>query len=120
MSGILVTGGAGFIGGAIARRLIEQRESVTILDDLSTARRENIPEKARFIEGSLSSPATLDRLSGEGIDTVFHLGAQSSGEVSHADPLGDFDINARGTFLLLRWCERQGIERFLYASSMAV
>jgi UDP-glucose 4-epimerase len=49
-----------------------------------------------------------------------HFGGQSSGEVSHEDPLLDFDVNARGTLLLLRWCERHGIKRVLFPSSQTV
>ena len=62
----------------------------------------------------------FDRLDPKGVKAVFHLGAQSSGEISHEDPVHDFDVNARGTLLLLRWCECYGIRRFLYASSMAI
>jgi UDP-glucose 4-epimerase len=54
------------------------------------------------------------------VDAIFHLAAQSSGEISHDDPLRDFDVNARGTLGLLQWAEARGVKRFLHASSMAV
>ena len=120
MARYLVTGGAGFIGGAIARRLLEQGHHVVIVDNLSTGARENVPAAADFVLADLRSDAAVAALDGRGVDAVLHLGAQSSGEISHADPLADFDTNARGTFLLLRWAERYGIRRFLFASSMAV
>jgi UDP-glucose 4-epimerase len=120
VSRYLVTGGAGFIGGAIARRLIERGHRVTVVDDLSTGARENVPAGADFVLADLRSDAAVGALEGRGVDAILHLGAQSSGEISHADPIADFDTNARGTFLLLRWAERQGIGRFLFASSMAV
>lgn len=116
----LVTGGAGFIGAAIARALIARGNRVTALDDLSTGSRANVPPGADFVRADIRSDAAVAALDGRGIDAVLHLGAQSSGEISHDDPIADFDINARGTFLLLRWAERCGIKRFLFASSMAV
>lgn len=116
----LVTGGAGFIGAAIARALIARGDRVTIVDDLSTGARGNVPAGAAFVLADLRSEPAVASLDGRGIDAVLHLGAQSSGEVSHDDPLADFDVNARGTFLLLRWAERCEIMRFLFASSMAV
>jgi UDP-glucose 4-epimerase len=116
----LVTGGAGFIGGAIARRLIERGHRVTVVDDLSTGARGNVPPGADFVLADLRSDAAVGALDGRGVDAILHLGAQSSGEISHVDPIADFDTNARGTFLLLRWAEHQGIKRFLFASSMAV
>ena len=116
----LVTGGAGFIGGAIARRLVERGDRVLVVDNLSTGTRENVPAGADFVPADLSSDAAVSTLDARRIDAILHLGAQSSGEISHADPVADFDTNARGTFLLLRWAERAGIKRFLFASSMAV
>lgn len=91
-----------------------------VVDNLVTGARENVPPGAEFIEASVSDPDAYGRLPSEGVEAVFHLGAQSSGEVSHQDPLRDFEFNAMGTMMLLQWCGRKGIERFLHASSMAV
>ncbi len=120
MKQYLITGGAGFIGAAIARALIARGDRVIVVDDLSTGARANVPEGAGFVLADLRSEEAMAAIDGRGIDAVLHLGAQSSGEVSHEDPLRDFDVNARGTFLLLRWAERHGINRILFASSMAV
>jgi len=116
----LVTGGAGFIGGHLARRLADRGDRVVVIDDLSSGLEENVPSPARFERADLADPATYERLNDETFDVVFHFGAQPSAEVSTEDPLRDFDSNARGTFLLLRWCESRGIRRVLHASSMAV
>ncbi|MEE9274985.1 MAG: NAD-dependent epimerase/dehydratase family protein [bacterium] len=120
MARYLVTGGAGFIGSRMVRRLLERGDTAVVLDDLSTGFRENVPPGAEFVQGDLADPAVWEGLSPEGVDAVLHLGAQSSGEVSHEDPLRDFDVNARGSLLLLGWCERHGVRRLLHASSMAV
>ena len=62
MSNILVTGGAGFIGSALARRLIEEEHQVYIIDNLSTGSKNNIPDKSVFIEGDVSNPNIYTKL----------------------------------------------------------
>lgn len=120
MSRYLVTGAAGFIGAAIARRLVDRGDAVTVVDNLSSGDRANVPPGARFVEGDVADARLWASLDGAGVDAILHLAAQPSAEISHADPLADFDSNARGTFLMLRWAERHGIARVLFASSMAV
>jgi UDP-glucose 4-epimerase len=116
----IVTGGAGFIGSAIARRLVARGDSVTIVDDLSSGLRENIPAGAHFVHADLARDDAFAQVSADGVAAILHLGGQPSAEVSHADPIGSFDANERGTFLLLRWAEAHRIRRVLFASSMAV
>ena len=119
MARYLVTGGAGFIGGYIARALERAGHTITVVDDLSSGLERNIPEGATFVRGDLRDDATIAALPSS-VDAVLHLAAQPSAEISHDDPLRDFDVNARGTLRLLQWAEHQGITRFLHASSMAV
>ena len=117
---VLVTGGAGFIGSALARRLLTAGHRVIIVDDLSTGLRENIPSGATFLERDLTRPNALEAVPAEPVDAVCHLAAQSSGAVSEEDPLRDLQVNALATLLLIRWCRTRQVPRFLYASSMAV
>lgn len=114
----LVTGGAGFIGGAIAKELIGIGQHVVVLDNLSTGDR--IPQGAEFVELDISDPTAFDRMPQGSFDAVLHLAGQSSGEISHDRPAYDLQTNALGTLLLLRWCQQNGIQRFLYASSMSI
>lgn len=116
---ILVTGGAGFIGSHLVSRLLESHSEVIALDDLSTGSAENVPTDATLIEGSIADESVYDSLPTD-IDTVFHLAAQSSGEASFDDPMGDFKSHMVGTFHLLQWCDAHGVDRFVYASSMSV
>ncbi|MDD1662526.1 MAG: NAD-dependent epimerase/dehydratase family protein [Methanomicrobiales archaeon] len=117
---LLITGGAGFIGSHLAQRCLSMGCDVTIIDNLATGRRENIPAGAAFIEGDISDGRTLDHIPPGRIDAVLHLAAQSSGEISNEHPDLDLRINTLGTLLLLLFCLRRRIPRFLYASSMAV
>lgn len=123
MGRYLVTGGAGFIGASMARRLVQRGDPVVVVDNLSTGLRENVPAGARLVVADIRDErcwTALDAEAGDGIDAILHFAAQSSGEISHVDPVADFDTNARGTLLLLQWAERHRIRRVLYASSMAV
>lgn len=117
---VLITGGAGFIGSALARALIRDGHEVIVADNLSTGKRANVPRQAAFVEMDLSARAEYHRLETVTFDTVFHLGAQSSGEASFVDPWSDFNSHATATFLLLDLCRRRGVKRFLYGSSMSV
>jgi UDP-glucose 4-epimerase len=118
-SHVIVAGGAGFIGSHLGSRLLSEGYRVTVLDNLSTGKRENIPKGAAFIEIDLGQPAQYFRLDNLHGDAVFHLASQSSGEASFLDPIYDFRSHAFSTLLLLRWCQKKTISRFLYASSMS-
>jgi len=116
---ILVTGGAGFIGAHLARRLLAAGHAVVVVDNLSTGTRDNVPAGAAFVALDLARPDFLSALPDGTFDAVCHLAAQSSGEVSAEKPLYDLQANAASTLLLSRWCIARGVPRFLYASSMA-
>lgn len=116
----LVTGGAGFIGSALARELLRRGNDVVVADNLFTGYRENVPEGAVFIEMDISNPVHYDRLADMKFDAVLHLAAQSSGEASFHDPWYDFNSHVTGTFLMLEYCRKKGTPRLLYASSMSV
>ncbi|MBI5032980.1 MAG: NAD-dependent epimerase/dehydratase family protein [Chloroflexi bacterium] len=117
---ILVTGGAGFIGSHLARRLLEQGHAVCVVDNLSTGKRENVPAQAEFIELDLARADFLRSLPQSKFDGVCHLAAQSSGPASAEMPYYDLQVNAASTLLLSRWCLENRVPRFLYASSMAI
>lgn len=119
MSKCLVTGGAGFIGSALARYLIKQGNSLTIIDNLSTGFRENIPDNAVFIEGNCQDQKLYDSLN-ENFDVIYHIAGQSSGEISFDDPVYDLQTNTQSTLLLLNYAVKTGCKRFLFASSMSV
>ena len=115
----LVTGGAGFIGGHIARDLCRSGAEVTIIDNLRTGDMKNIPDAAKFFKIELGRDR-LEEAFGEGFDVVYHFAGQSSVEISYSDPLYDLDTNCRSTLQLLDLCKRSGTNRFIFASTMSV
>lgn len=116
---ILITGGAGFIGSHLAERCLKEGHEVTIVDNLITGSVDNIPQGVNFLNFDISCKEDYKNFP-VNCDIVFHLAAQSSGEVSNDEPLLDFKINALGTFLILDWCRQFKNLRFIYSSSMAV
>ncbi|MBY0489793.1 MAG: GDP-mannose 4,6-dehydratase [Gemmatimonadaceae bacterium] len=105
---ILVTGGAGFIGSHVADRFLAEGWSVTILDDLSSGREENIPAAARFVRGDITTPeaATLVR---EGrFDVICHLAAQIDVRRSVNDPAYDATKNILGTLNIMEAVRASG------------
>ena len=74
---ILVTGAAGFIGAALAKRLIKQSDNVVTIDNLTTGLRESIPDGVTFIEGNCQDSNIIDRLYSHRFDAIFHIAGQS-------------------------------------------
>jgi UDP-glucose 4-epimerase len=117
---VLVTGGAGFIGSHVADRYLAEGCEVTVLDDLSTGRRERIPSGARFVEMSLDD-VRLDEVFAEGrFDTVNHHAAQIDVRRSVDDPLFDARTNVLGLLNLLERARLNEIRRVVYVSSGGV
>ena len=72
---ILVTGGAGYIGGTVAQLLLDHGHEVVIYDNLCHGHRSMVPERAAFVEGELADRAALEKLLHTGIDGVMHFAA---------------------------------------------
>lgn len=117
---VLVTGGAGFIGSALVRRLGAAGAPVRVLDDLSIGRRAYLDgQSCEVVVASLADPhAVEDAL--EGCAAVVHLAARAGIPDSVADPLGTFEANVEQTVRLLEAARRAGARRFVLASSNAV
>jgi UDP-glucose 4-epimerase len=114
---VLVTGGAGFIGGHSCRLLRERGHEVVALDDLSTGKRENLPEGVGLELLDVRSPARRAAIERIGPDAVLHLAAQMDVRRSVADPVFDASINVLGTVNLLDALRRTGVKRLVFASS---
>lgn len=116
----LVTGGAGFIGSFVSKKLLSLGHQVTIIDNLSTGLKSNIPDEACFIQGDVSDIETINKLNSEKYDAILHIAGQSSGEISFEDPVYDLNSNTTSTLLLLDYANKTHCKRFVYASTMSV
>ena len=120
MANYIVTGAAGFIGAAVAKKLIEYGHYVVTIDNLSTGYKENIPEGVDFIEGDCGDPNIIKKLPVKNYTAILHIAGQSSGEISFDDPIYDIRTNAESTVLLLQFALENKCNRFIYASTMSV
>jgi UDP-glucose 4-epimerase len=116
---IVITGGAGFIGSALARALVARGDEVSVLDNFSSGKRENLADVAgslQVIEGDMLDPALLDRVF-VGAEVVFHEGAIPSVPRSLSAPVPSHNANATGTLQVLEAARRCGVRRVVYAAS---
>jgi UDP-glucuronate 4-epimerase len=128
---ILVTGGAGFIGSHLTRRLLARGDRVTVLDDFNdfydpARKRENVEELLgrpdyRLVEGDIRDEALVDGLFAAGkFDAVVHLAARAGVRPSLQEPILYEDVNCIGTLRLLEAARRHGPDIFLFGSSSSV
>ncbi len=115
---ILVTGGAGFVGSAVTRRLVDAGARVTVLDDLFTGRAEAIPTGAEFVNGSVTDGALVDELVAAN-SLVFHMAARNI-IASTANPRDDFATNIGGTLNVLLAARTSKVDRVVYTSSASI
>ncbi len=118
---ILVTGGAGFIGSHTVEQMLAKGHQVTVLDDFSSGKKENLPVDPNLatIEGDIRDRDLL-RSAVDDKDAVLHLAAQVSVPLSMDDPAASGERNVMGFINVLDSAYRAGVRRFVYASSAAV
>lgn len=114
---ILVTGGAGFIGGHVVDAYLEAGHQVVVVDDLSTGKKENLNPKAKFYQMDILDDKLQHLMQDEHIEVVNHHAAQIKVKASLEDPYFDVKVNVLGSVLLLDLCRRAGVKKFIYASS---
>jgi len=115
---VLVTGGAGFVGGGVVRRLVEQGARVTVLDDLFTGRAETLPTSVQFVQGSVTDATLVQELVADA-SVVFHMAARNI-IASTKNPRDDFDTNIGGTLNVLMSARESKPDRVVYTSSASV
>jgi len=124
---VLVTGAAGFIGSNLVARLLEDGHRVVAVDDLSTGRLENLSRaraphlvgRLQFDHVDITTPAFEAIVARMRPRTVFHLAAQVDVRVSVEQPLEDARLNVLGTLHVLEAARRNGVQRVVYAASIA-
>jgi len=118
---ILVTGGAGFIGSTLVRKLLEEDFQVTVLDDLSTGLSENLPENkaVKLIKGDVRDRDLVSKLIRKQ-QYVLHLAAHAFIPLSYEIPIEVAEVNAIGSINVLKACKDHGIKRLVHVSSSEV
>jgi UDP-glucose 4-epimerase len=115
----MVTGGAGFIGSHLVDLLIAEGHRVSVIDNLSTGKRQNVHTRAHFYEMDIRSEDLSWVFRDERPEVVFHEAAQSSVKVSTDDPRLDADVNIVGLINLLEMCASFKVRKVVFASSGA-
>ena len=128
---ILITGGAGFIGSHLTRRLLERGDRVTVLDDFNAfydpaRKRRNVAPfqgntQYRLVTGDIRDAALVGKLFADGrFDAVVHLAARAGVRPSLLEPILYEDVNCIGTLVLLEAARRHGPKSFVFGSSSSV
>jgi UDP-glucose 4-epimerase len=121
MAKSLVTGGAGFIGSHVAENLLRLGHEVVVLDDLSGGFQENVPQKARFVHGSITDVGLVNELfAADGFDFVYHLAAYAAEGLSHFIKRFNYTNNLIGSVNLINASVNHGVRCFVFTSSIAV
>jgi len=114
---IMVTGGAGFIGGHLAAAFLQAGHDVVVVDDLSSGKRENVPAEATFYRKDIRDPEMREIFAAERPDVLDHHAAQMDVRRSVADPVFDARVNLVGLLNLMECGRANGLQRVLFASS---
>ena len=118
---ILVCGGAGYIGSHAVHALVQQGETVVVVDNLWTGHKEAVHAKAKFYEGDIRDAAILDRIFTENeIEAVMHFAASSQVGESMIKPLLYFNNNVHGMQILLEGMHKHGVDKIVFSSTAAV
>ncbi|HEQ71495.1 MAG TPA: UDP-glucose 4-epimerase GalE [Spirochaetia bacterium] len=117
---ILVVGGAGYIGSHVARAFLDRGDGVTVYDNLSSGREENLFSHAEFIRGDILDGEKLKSVLAEGFDGLIHLAAFKAAGESMIKPEKYSVNNISGSLSILNACAATGINAIVFSSSAAV
>lgn len=118
---VLVTGGAGYIGGHMVLALLDAGEEVVVLDNLSTGFRWAVPDAATFVEGDFGDAALVaEVIRARGVDAIAHFAAKIVVPESVTDPLGYYLNNTAKARALIETTVACGVKHFIFSSTAAV
>jgi len=121
-SSVLVTGGNGAVGCNLVNRLLNFNAKVTVLDDFSQSKKNNLQLRNNLIiiNGNIINVKTLEKVFSKKYDYVFHLAARFANELSIRNPIEDLQVNIQGTLQILLYASKQKLKRFVYTSSSSL
>jgi UDP-glucose 4-epimerase len=114
---ILVTGGAGFVGSYLVDRLIKENYRVVVIDNLSSGKKENLNQKAKFYKFDICNPKILSIFKKEKPEIVFHFAAHINARESVSDAVSDAKTNILGSLNVLESCRKCKVKKIIFASS---
>jgi len=115
---VLVTGGAGFIGSSIAKRLLQEKAEVVVLDNFSEGRRGKIPKGCTVVEADVRDKGAFEKVGP--VDYVFTLAAPSSIVLFNKQPIDCFEITVSGLLNVLEWAAATEVKKVVYPTSGSV
>ncbi len=115
---VLITGGAGFIGTHLSRKLLADGHQVIVVDNEYNGSRDNVPSGASYVHADVLKPDEVEPVFKDGIDAVCHLAGQVSIIRAFSNPVADLRTNVEGTLNIVQLCVKYKVPRLLYASSM--
>jgi UDP-glucose 4-epimerase len=121
MRRVLVTGGAGFIGSNLVKRLLEEDNFVTVLDNFLSGHKENLTpfSSVKIIEGDVRDKKAVETAI-KGAEVVFHLAASVGNKRSIDLPIDDAEINVLGTLNVLEAARKEGVRKIVTSSSAGI
>src|SRR5215469_12226469 len=122
MKNYLVTGGAGFLGSALVRRLVREGNRVRVFDNQSRGRIDrlsDVMDSIEYLSGDIRNPAEVEEAA-KGIDSVWHLAYVNGTEFFYKVPELVLEVGVKGIVNVLDACLRQGVSEFVLASSSEV
>ena len=121
MGAVLITGAAGYIGAHAALALCDAGRDIVAVDDLSSGRRESVPDKAAFVKADFADPVALaEAVGGRTVSAVLHFAARVSVPESVSRPGDYWRDNVGKTVALAEFCAANNIPHFVFSSSAAV
>jgi UDP-glucose 4-epimerase len=114
---VMVTGGAGFIASQVAQAYVDAGHEVLVLDNLSSGKKENVPEGAKFVFGEIQSDTAVEAIRTFRPEVVNHHAAQINVRKSVEDPVFDANVNILGSLNLLEAARKSGVRKFIFSSS---
>lgn len=120
LKNILITGGAGFIGFSLIKKLYKSQVKIFVIDNFTTGYNKKFPKNVLLFKGDCKNSSTFEKLKKYNFDYVIHLAGVSSVEASFDDPVSDANSNIVSTLNVLKFVKEKKVKNFVFTSSMCV